>query len=132
MGREKLCAENCDLSRDLEERLFVRSRAVISRATDGRMLIVPLRAKVGSLASTYSFDATGSLIWELLQAPTRFSELIAGVEREKHVGHEQAEKDVSQFLHDMLTAGLIEVRHNPGMVETDSNSHFAWETTSVR
>jgi len=49
-----------------EEQLFTRSRSVVSRVVAGETLIVPVRGRVGDLASIYSFNATGSLIWRLL------------------------------------------------------------------
>ena len=40
----------------LKEEIFVRSRAVVARVVAGETLIVPVRAKVGDLASIYSFS----------------------------------------------------------------------------
>jgi hypothetical protein len=91
------------------EQLFVRSQAVVSRRVAGETLIVPVRGKVGDLASIYSFNGTGSLIWELLQSPASLTELIAAVEHEYEVPQEKAEKDVTRFLNDMLSVGLVEL-----------------------
>jgi len=41
-----------------------------------------VRCKVGDLASIYSFNATGSLIWQSLESPKSLAELIAIVERD--------------------------------------------------
>jgi len=92
-----------------EEQLFTRSRSVVSRVVAGETLIVPVRGKVGDLASIYSFNGTGSLIWQLLDAPRSLSDLIAAVEQEYEVGQEQAHKDVTRFLDDMLSVGLVDV-----------------------
>src|ERR1039458_10202177 len=92
-----------------DERLFTRSRSVVSRVVAGETLIVPVRGKVGDLASIYSFNGTGSLIWHLLDAPRTLTELIGAVEREYEVGQEQAQKDVTQFLDDMLSVGLVQL-----------------------
>jgi hypothetical protein len=93
----------------LRAQLFVRSRAVISRRVAGETLIVPLRAKVGDLASIYSFNQTGSVIWQALESPKGRAELIRVLEQERAVEHEHAERDVTQFLSDMLSAELVEV-----------------------
>jgi coenzyme PQQ synthesis protein D (PqqD) len=95
------------------DQLFVRSQAVVSRRVAGETLIVPVRGKVGDLASIYSFNGTGSLIWDLLQSPTALSDLIGAVEQEYHVASEKAREDVTRFLNDMLSVGLVEVR--PGV-----------------
>ena len=92
------------------EQLFVRSQAVVSRRVAGETLVVPVRGKVGDLASIYSFNQTGSLIWQSLESPKDFAELVSIVEQEYVVEHEQARRDVKQFLHDMLSADLVQVR----------------------
>ncbi len=53
-----------DVSTPHAGQLFVRSQSVVSRRVAGETLIVPVRGKVGDLASIYSFNGTGSLIWE--------------------------------------------------------------------
>jgi hypothetical protein len=96
--------------------LFVRSQSVVSRRVAGETLIVPVRGKVGDLASIYSFNSTGSLIWQSLESPKRLEELVSAVECEYAVEHDQAEQDVKQFLQDMLAADLVQVREPLQMV----------------
>ncbi len=101
-----------------EEQLFTRSRSVVSRVVAGETLIVPVRGKVGDLASIYSFNGAGSLIWKLLDTPRSLHDLIDAVEREYEVEKEQAQKDVTQFLNDMLSVGLLDVA--PSVAATES------------
>jgi hypothetical protein len=98
-----------DASAPGSEQLFLRSQSVVSRRVAGETLIVPVRGKVGDLASIYSFNGSGSLIWERLQSPTGLTELVSAVEHEYEVAPELAQKDVTQFLNDMLSVGLIEL-----------------------
>jgi len=88
---------------------FIRSESVVSRVVAGETLIVPVRAKVGDLASIYSFNGTGSLIWKLLESPKTVSELSAAVAREYEVDPAQAERDVEEFVGEMKAVGLVEV-----------------------
>jgi len=90
------------------DQVFVRSQSVVSRRVAGETLIVPIRGKVGDLASIYSFNETGSLIWQALETPKGLDELIEVVEAEYSVERAQAERDATQFLNDMLAVGLIE------------------------
>lgn len=96
-------------SNPLTER-YVRSQSVVSRRIAGETLIVPVRGKVGDLASIYSFNATGTLLWESLASPQSFHELVEILEREYAVEHERAVQDVRQFMNDAVTAGLVEGR----------------------
>jgi hypothetical protein len=90
--------------------VFVRSQSVVSRLIGGETLVVPVRGNVGDLASIYSFNEIGSLLWKLLEIPRRLNELLAAVEREYDVDSETARQDVERFVSDMLSAGLVEVR----------------------
>ena len=90
------------------QQVFTRARCIVSRAAGGEIMVVPVRGEVGNLASIYSLKGTGSLIWQLLDAPRALPELVATVEREFGVTQEQAQRDVTQFLDDMLGAGLVQ------------------------
>lgn len=91
------------------DQLFVRSSAVVSRVVGGETLIVPIRGKVGDLASIYTFNETGSLIWQSLESPQTLADLIDTVEREFEVNQEQAQQDVRDFVNDMLSVGLLDL-----------------------
>jgi hypothetical protein len=101
---------NFDRRSETEDaRIFVRSQSVVSRRVSGETLIVPVRGKVGDLASIYSFNEVASFIWQLLEIPRDVSELVSAVEREYDVDPQLAQQDVSKFLKDMLSVGLVEV-----------------------
>ena len=105
------------------EQVYVRSQAMVSRRVAGETLIVPVRGKVGDLASIYSFNQTGSLIWQSMESPKTLPELINAVQQEYAVAYEQAEQDVKQFLEDTLSAGLIEMREQVSVPVMNSNGH---------
>lgn len=88
---------------------FVRSASVVARVVAGETLIVPVRSKVGDLASIYSFNHTGTLIWKLLESPRTTAELISSVAREYGVEFAVAEPDVIAFVDDLMGVGLVEV-----------------------
>ncbi|HKI26222.1 MAG TPA: PqqD family protein [Candidatus Sulfotelmatobacter sp.] len=91
------------------EQSLVRSQSVVSRVVAGETLIVPVRSRVGDLASIYSFNGTGSLIWKLLECPRTVTQLAAAVAGEYEVDPAQAERDVTQFVEEMKAVGLVEV-----------------------
>ena len=88
---------------------FVRSDSVVARVVAGETLIVPVRAKVGDLASIYSFNGTGTLIWKLLESPRTVSELASAVVSEYEVDQATAMRDVTDFVREMKGVGLVEV-----------------------
>jgi len=93
----------------LKDEFLVRSESVVARVVAGETLIVPIRAKVGDLASIYSFNATGSLIWKLLESPKTVAQLATAVGQVYEVELAQAERDVTNFVSEMKSVGLVEV-----------------------
>jgi coenzyme PQQ synthesis protein D (PqqD) len=91
-----------------EER-FVRSESVIARVVAGETLIVPARAEVGDLASIYTINGTGTLIWKLLETPKTIAQLATAVAQEYEVELDRAESDVAEFVDEMKAAGLVEI-----------------------
>ena len=89
--------------------MLVRSQAVVSRTVAGETLIVPIRGRVGDLASIYSFNETGSLIWGLLETPTTLNVIVEAMTRKFEVTREQAESDGAHFVREMVSVGLVEV-----------------------
>ena len=92
----------------LREQMYARSQSVVARVVAGETLIVPVRAKVGDLASIYSFNGTGSLIWKLLEQPRTAAELAMAIAEEYDVETAQAERDVTEFVSEMKAVGLVE------------------------
>ena len=89
--------------------VLIRSQAVVARVVAGETLIVPIRSKVGDLASIYSFNGTGSLIWKLLESPRTLAQLAAEVAEAYEVDHTRVEQDVTKFVSEMKSVGLVEV-----------------------
>ena len=87
---------------------FVQSQAVVARVVAGETLIVPVRAKVGDLSSIYKFNGTGTLIWKLLQEPRTVTEIAVAVAAQYDVELSQAEIDVTGFINEMQSVGLVE------------------------
>jgi hypothetical protein len=91
-----------------QEQSMVRSHSVVARVVAGETLIVPVRGRVGDLASIYRLNGTGSLIWEMLESPRTVKELATAVSLEYDVDPAQAANDVASFVADMNAMGLLE------------------------
>ncbi len=86
---------------------YIRSEAVVSRLIGGETLVVPVRGGVGDLASIYSFNEIGTMIWEALAGPTSLEALVDLIEREYPGSRDQVRQDVVLFLADIRSAGLV-------------------------
>ena len=96
------------MTNSLEDEILVRSQSVVARMVAGETLIVPIRGKVGDLASIYSFNGTGSLIWNLLETPRTVTQLAATIATAYEIEPSQAESDVTKFVAEMKAVGLVE------------------------
>ena len=99
----------------LRDEILIRSESVVARVVAGETLIVPVRAKVGDLASIYSFNGTGTLIWKLLESPRTVADLATAVAQEYEVDPAQAERDATNFVSEMKAVGLVEVSASVAM-----------------
>lgn len=82
---------------------------MVARVIAGETLIVPIRGKVGDLASIYRLNGTGSLIWRLLECPKTIRDLGAAVSEEFAVTPDIASRDVRDFVREMKSVGLVEI-----------------------
>ena len=92
----------------MKQEKLIRSQSVVARVVAGETLIVPVRAKVGDLASIYSFNGTGTLIWKLLESPHTVETLAEAVAGAYDVDMARAEKDVTDFVNEMKVVGLVQ------------------------
>lgn len=133
---ETISLRKPELSEDFDfsclERVYVRTQAVISRRIAGETLIVPVRGKAGDLASIYSLTQTEFLIWQSLESPKSTSDLISIIELEYAVDRSQAARDVKQFLREMLSAGLVQVRKEMSVAAMNLTTERELHTTDSR
>jgi hypothetical protein len=87
--------------------LYRRSTAVVSRQISGETLVVPIRGKVGDLASIYSFNETGSLLWTALAQPRTIQDLADALCLSFAVDEDQARRDANVFVQEMQAVGLL-------------------------
>jgi hypothetical protein len=100
----------------LEQEILVCSQKVVARVVGGETLIVPVRAKVADLASIYSLNGTGSLIWKLLGSPRTVAQLATAVAQEyEEAQPAQVGRDVTDFVSEMKAVGLVEVSASVAM-----------------
>ena len=91
----------------LESSVYRRSTSVVSRQISGETLVVPIRGKVGDLASIYSFNEAGSVLWAALEQPRSLEGLTSALCQSFEVAWDDARRDADAFVRDMQAAGLL-------------------------
>ncbi len=102
-----MCAQPQALQAVPELSVYRRSTAVVSRQISGETLVVPIRGKVGDLASIYSFNEAGSVLWSALEHPTSLENLTSLLCQSFEVGWDDAQRDADAFVREMQAAGLL-------------------------
>src|SRR5947208_5882276 len=87
--------------------IYRRSNAVVSRQISGETLVVPIRGRVGDLASIYSFNETGSVLWAELERPRTLQDLAGALCQSFAVENEDAWRDAQSFVNEMQAVGLL-------------------------
>jgi len=87
--------------------VYRRSSAVVSRQISGETLVVPIRGKVGDLASIYSFNEAGSALWAALEQPASLETLADVLSQSFEVAWDEARQDAGAFVQEMQAAGLL-------------------------
>jgi hypothetical protein len=86
---------------------YVRSNSVVARVIGGETLVVPVRGDVGDLASVYTFNATGTAIWEALACPRTLADLAGMVEKEFATTAECSLPHIQHFLEEACAKGIV-------------------------
>jgi hypothetical protein len=102
-----MCAPTQAVPSVAELSVYRRSQAVVSRQISGETLVVPIRGKVGDLASIYSFNETGSVLWSALEHPKSLEDITSLLCQSFEVGWDDARRDADAFVREMQAAGLL-------------------------
>ena len=102
-----MCAPTQAVRAVAEVSVYRRSQAVVSRQISGETLVVPIRGKVGDLASIYSFNETGSVLWSALEHSRSLENLTSLLCQSFEVGWDDARRDADAFVREMQAAGLL-------------------------
>src|ERR1700704_1482868 len=102
-----MCTQPQVLSTGEEQSAYRRSSAAVSRHISGETLVVPIRGKVGDLASIYSFNEAGSALWAALEHPASLETLAAILCQSFEVERDDARRDAGSFVDEMQAAGLL-------------------------
>src|SRR6266478_7940470 len=102
-----MCVQPQALRSEPGVNVYRRSSAVVSRRISGETLVVPIRGKVGDLASIYSFNEAGSVLWAALEQPASLETLAAVLCQSFEVELDDARQDAHSFVEEMTVAGLL-------------------------
>ena len=89
-----------------EESLVVANKEQASCDLGGEAVILSFKD-----GFYYGLDTLGGFVWKLIQEPRTISELRDFIINEFDVEQERCEQDLKKLLQELLTKGLIEIKH---------------------
>lgn len=89
--------------------MVVLTHDQVSAGIPGETVVLDTKAGV-----YHGVDEVGSFIWESLREPTTVDALLRAVTTAYDVGEQECLEDLQLFLNELLSARLIEVRHDDG------------------
>lgn len=86
---------------------YSRNHDVVNRIIAGETILVPIKNHTGNLGSIYTLNEIGGLIWEMIDGHTPLQKIVESVVATYQVTVDEALQDVSTFLTNLESAGLI-------------------------
>ncbi len=90
---------NCVVQRDPE---------IIAAEADPDLVMVSI-----ANGSYYAVSDVARAIWDAIEQPRKVSDLIDGLASDYNVDQSRCEEQTLLFLNDLLTEGLLQVKHGP-------------------
>lgn len=92
-----------------ENSVFSKHLELVEREIEGEVLVIPIMAGVGDAdANMYSFNEQGADIWKRIDGVRSVGEIADCLCQEYEVTREQALRETSVFLEDLLSRNLIQ------------------------
>lgn len=82
---------------------IARAEGLVASEVNGEVVVLSIE-----LGHFFHLNATGSRIWNLLDAPMTVAALSATLSERFTVGVEECRRDVTEFVEGMLEKGLLE------------------------
>ena len=86
---------------------FTRSPDILHRKIKEEFILLPLRSKKETARQLYFFEGVGERIWELLDGNRECQKIVEEIASEFGVKSDRIEKEICDFLNDLVKKGLI-------------------------
>lgn len=90
-----------------KERVFLRNPDFIYRKIIEELILVPIHQNVADMNCIYTLNEVGATVWEALESPTSIPQLEELVLQTYEAELPQVQKDVAEFLNDLLSIQAV-------------------------
>jgi hypothetical protein len=89
------------------EKIYKRDETVVTRDIVGDTILVPIRGKLADMQRIFALNEVGAYIWSKLDGESSLGKICDDLQLDFDVQREQAERDMSEFISEMVEADLI-------------------------
>jgi hypothetical protein len=89
------------------DKVYKKSDSIVSRKIADEFLLVPIKQNVGDLESIYTLNEVATRVWELIDGKKKAGEIKDKIVEEFEVTAQEAEKDLTNLLKQLLAVGAI-------------------------
>lgn len=82
--------------------IYARNDNVVSRKIVDELILVPIRKSVAEMETLYTLNEVGARVYELIDGERSLSAIADAIVSEFDVTPEQAQRDVSEFIDQLL------------------------------
>ena len=86
---------------------FRRAENIVKREIAGSTLLVPVVGELAQMRCIFDLNATGELIWDLLDGSTSSDDINSRIAETFSISHESLGQDTADFLEELKRAHLI-------------------------
>ena len=89
------------------DKVYKKSDSIVSRKIADEFILVPIKQNVGDLESIYTLNEVATRIWGLIDGKKKVKEIKDKIIEEFEVTPQEAEKDLTNLLEQLLAVGAI-------------------------
>ncbi len=89
------------------DKVYKKSDSIVSRKIADEFILVPIRQNVGDLESISTLNEVAARIWELIDGKKKVREIKDKIVEEFKVTPQQAEKDLIEYLKQLVKIEAI-------------------------
>ena len=90
---------------------YRKKENIVTRSIAGETLLVPIYGELANMERIFTLDQVAAFVWEQLDGKRSLKDIRDDVLNTFEVNKEQVEKDISEFIDELLKADLIETRN---------------------
>jgi hypothetical protein len=89
------------------EQKYRRNANFVYRKIENETILVPIKDNVGDMGCIYNLNEVGAFVWEHLDGEKTLDDLKNMLTEEFDVSDQEAEKDLNQFVGDLIDIEAI-------------------------